>query len=342
MTMNDEKYRLPAEWEPQQAVLIAWPHEATDWAPRLPQVHATYASMTRAIAARADVIAVTPCPADVPPALGIKTVECPTNDTWTRDYGFITLTGNKCFRCHDFKFDGWGLKFASDLDNMVNRHILLDLGGCSTEQYAPNLDFVLEGGSIESDGKGTIMTTSECLCSLNRNGIADKNTLEGELRQRLGAEHVLWIDHGYLRGDDTDSHVDTLARFLPGDTIAITACDRPDDEHFEELAKMRAQVASFRTPRGEPYRIVELPIPEPIFDEEGERLPATYANFLITNGAVMLPVYGSEKYDAIATRRIAEACPGYDIVPVDCRELIRQHGSLHCATMQIPAGTVKI
>lgn len=342
MTMNEAKYRLPAEWEPQQAVMIAWPHEATDWAPRLPQVHATYAAMARAIAERAEVFAVTPCPADVPPALGIKTVMCPTNDTWTRDYGFITTLCGKEFRCHDFKFDGWGLKFASNLDNMANRHLLLSIGMCHPSQYVSDLDFVLEGGSIESDGKGTIMTTTECLCSLNRNGTADKTILEDQLRRRLGAERVLWIDHGFLRGDDTDSHVDTLARFLPGDVIAITSCDRPEDEHFGELAKMRDRIRTFRTAEGEPYRLVELPIPEPIYDEEGERLPATYANFLIINGAILLPVYGSEKYDAIAVNRLAEACPGYDIVTVDCRELIRQHGSLHCATMQIPKGTIKL
>lgn len=342
MTMNKEKYRLPAEWEPQQAVLIAWPHEATDWAPRLPQVHATYAAMARAIADRADVMAVTPRPSDIPPTLCIKAIECPTNDTWTRDHGFITTLHGKEFRCHDFKFDGWGLKFASNLDNMANRYLLLEREMCQPEQYVSELDFVLEGGSIESDGKGTIMTTSECLCSLNRNGTSDKKKLEHELCRRLGAERVLWVDHGFLRGDDTDSHVDTLARFLPDDVIAITACDRPDDEHFDELAKMRDQIRTFRNAEGLSYRIVELPIPEPIFDEDGERLPATYANFLITNGAILLPVYGSDKYDTIAIERMKEVCPGYDIVPVDCRELIRQHGSLHCATMQIPAETIKL
>ncbi len=343
--MNEPEYRLPAEWECQQAVMIAWPHPDTDWEPRLHEICDTYAEIASAIVARANLLIVTPCPEYIksglkaPAGHDIRIVECPTNDTWTRDYGFMTLVSDKDFRCLDFKFDGWGLKFAANLDNMVNS-TLMRLGLCPGDRYCPELDFVLEGGSIESDGHGTIMTTSECLCSPNRNGTNDKTKLEHELRDRLGAQRVLWIDHGFLRGDDTDSHVDTLARFLPDDTIAVTSCDRPDDEHFEELAKMRRQIESFRTPEGKQYRIVELPIPEAIFDDDGERLPATYANFLILNGAILLPVYASEKYDRTAISRLKKACPGYEIVTVDCRELIRQHGSLHCATMQIPANTI--
>lgn len=346
--MNDVRFRLPAEWERQQAVLMAWPHADTDWAPRLEEVRDTYVEIARAICPRADLLVIAPCPEEARQRLeeighkNIRIVECLTNDTWTRDYGFITTLHENGSRCHDFKFDGWGLKFAANHDNMSNRRLLLDCGMCQPSQYVSDLDFVLEGGSIESDGEGTIMTTSECLCSPNRNGTADKTALEYQLHARLGAQRVLWIDHGFLRGDDTDSHVDTLARFLPGNTIALTTCDRPEDEHFDELAKMRRQTASFRTADGKPYNLVELPIPEPIFDEDGERLPATYANFLILNGAILLPVYASPKYDDIAISRLKEACPGYEIVPIDCRELIRQHGSLHCATMQIPVNTIKI
>lgn len=334
---------LPAEWERQQAVLIAWPHADTDWAPRLPQVDACYQAMAHAIAPRVpSLLIATPEPERVAPLVSdipnAQILTVPTNDTWTRDYGPITLraSGGE-LELADFKFDGWGLKFAADLDNLVTSRIAAIPG--TPMHDIPRRDlrhFTLEGGSIESDGAGTILTTAQCLLSPNRNGGLSMRQIEQTLMRTLGANRILWLRNGALEGDDTDSHVDTLARLLPGGVIAYTSCDRPDDPHSATLAAMERELQSLRDNDGNPYRLIPLPIPEAIHDEDGQRLPATYANFLILNGSIILPTYADPHYDAIAIERIRQAAPRFEIVTVDCRELIRQHGSLHCATMQIP------
>ena len=147
---------------------------------------------------------------------------------------------------------------------------------------------------------------------------------------------MLWLDHGALAGDDTDSHIDTLARLAPDNTIIYVGCDDPADEHFAELRAMRSDLRAMRSASGEPFNLVELPLPDAIYDDEGNRLPATYANFLIVNNGVLVPVYNQPKKDRLACQIIRVAFPGHEIVPVDCRALIQQHGSLHCATMQFP------
>lgn len=347
MTMKPEQQsapvacRLPAEWEPQAAVLIAWPHEHTDWAHMLPEVHACYTALARAIAARATVIVAGPDLADAREALAAvpderkRFVRIDTNDTWTRDYGAIT-TIDAAGRAllHDFCFNGWGLKFAACHDNLATRGLIA--AGAITGRYDNRLGFVLEGGSIDSDGRGTLLTTAACLMSPNRNGDLTRPQIEEELKHTLGASRVLWLDYGALAGDDTDSHIDTLARFAPHDTIIYTACDDPADEHYHQLLAMKMQIAELRTADGRPYNLIELPLPDAIYDPDGERLPATYANFLPLNGAILMPVYGQPRKDRLACDTMRVAFDGYEIVPVDCRALIRQHGSLHCATMQFP------
>ena len=334
--------RLPAEWEPQQAVLMAWPHAATDWAPRLAAVDECYRAMARAIASSvAQLLIVSPEPERVEPLLrdvpGTRVIALPTNDTWTRDYGPITVASpDGGLTATDFQFNGWGLKFAADRDNLVTS-LLRHFPPFNAMGYRDRRGFALEGGSIDSDGRGTVLTTAQCLLSPNRNGPVTREDVERVLRDALGASRVLWLRNGALEGDDTDSHVDTLARFLPGGVIAYTACDRQADSHFAPLAAMESELRELRQTDGEPYRLVPLPIPETIRDEDGQRLPATYANFLILNGAIILPVYADAHYDSLAIERLRDAAPGFEIVTVDCRELIRQHGSLHCATMQIPA-----
>ena len=202
------------------------------------------------------------------------------------------------------------------------------------------LNFVLEGGSIESDGCGTILTTSECLLSENRNGEFSRHQIEDCLAQRLGAQRVLWLDNGALLGDDTDSHIDTLARFVDPHTIAYVKCYDPSDDHFAELEAMERQLQAMTDVDGNRYRLVPLPLPRPIHDEDGLRLPATYANFLIMNSRVLVPVYADEVNDARALETLAGCFPGREIVPIDCRALIQQHGSLHCVTMQFPEGVI--
>jgi agmatine deiminase len=201
------------------------------------------------------------------------------------------------------------------------------------------VEFVLEGGSIESDGRGTLLTTSECLLTPSRNPTLDRTAIEQLLSEVLGADRILWLNHGYLAGDDTDSHIDTLARFCAPDHICYVACPDVADEHYSALAAMEEELQEFRQADGSPYRLTALPWPDAIHDDEGHRLPATYANFLIINDAVLLPVYGVAQDDeAIAI--MTGIFPDRQIVPINCRALIHQHGSLHCVTMQIPAGVV--
>ena len=265
----------------------------------------------------------------------------PTNDTWTRDYGPLTVAdgeGKLTFR--DYIFNGWGQKFASNHDNMTTARLHTEL---LDGNYSNELDFVLEGGSIESDGNGLILTTATCLLAPNRNDKTDQYGIETRLMQDFGARKVLWLKHGQLAGDDTDGHVDTLARLAPpGDVIFYTGCSDPDDEHYAELCAMRSELESFTTVHGTPFNLVELPLPDPVYDpEDGSRLPATYANFLIVNGAVLLPTYGQPMKDMMAEQLIQTAMPEYEIITIDCKSLVRQHGSLHCATMQLPVGALR-
>ena len=312
------KWRLPAEWEPQWGVQLTWPHTWTDWAPMLDEITATYEEMAREIRKREELLIVGE----------------PSNDTWARDHGFITLVDDEGHtRLLDFKFNGWGEKFAAELDNAINRRIY-DEGKIKGE-YVDCLDFVLEGGSIESDGKGTIFTTTGCLLAPHRNQPMTKAQIEERLKQELHAERILWIDHGNLVGDDTDGHIDTLVRICPDDTLLYMGAGEPDDEQHEELRQMEEQLKSFRTLDGKPYRLMKLPMPKAIIFE-GERLPATYANFLVINGAVLVPTYDQTDLDAEAMRVIGETFPGREIVGIDCRSIIKQHGSLHCCTMQYP------
>ena len=319
------EWRLPAEWEPQSCVQLTWPHKDTDWAPMLEEITATYEEMAHAISCREDLLIV-----------GGKGLDIPSDDTWARDHGFISLIDDRGHRrLVDFCFNGWGDKFPAEQDNAINRH-LYEKGAIKGE-YVDCLDFVLEGGSIESDGCGTIFTTTGCLLAPHRNQPLTKEEIEARLLKELHAKRILWIDHGNLTGDDTDGHIDTLVRICPNDTLLYVGCDDPDDEQYAELKLMEEQLQTFRTLEGKPYRLLKLPMPRPIFDhEQSLRLPATYANFLVINGAVLCPTYNQADNDAQALRLISEAFPNRDIVPIDCRSIIKQHGSLHCCTMQFP------
>lgn len=301
-----------AEWEPQSAVQLTWPHKDTDWAPILPEITAVYEEMKREIESRETVIVVD---------------DIPHNDTWARDHGFITVEENGQLILLDFKFNGWGEKFAAELDNDINRQLY--------EQqlvkgiYESHLDFVLEGGSIESDGKGTIFTTTCCLMAPHRNQPLTQQEIEQQLKEWLGAERIVWINHGSLIGDDTDGHIDTLVRIAPNDTLLYIGAD---DEH-PDLLLMEQELQQLRTIDGHPYRLLRLPMPRPIYDD-GERLPATYANYLVINGAVLVPTYTQPDLDQEAISTIGKAFPDREIIGIDCRAVIRQHGSLHCCTMQ--------
>ncbi|MDO4335066.1 MAG: agmatine deiminase family protein [Bacteroidales bacterium] len=340
--------RFIPEWEPVEYVMLALPHEDTDWNYILPEAIDQYRRLVKAItdegisvmllcrdAAEAAEIMV-----DCDQRL-IRYVAVDYNDTWTRDYGMLTVVRNDRIRALDFGFNAWGLKFAADKDNLVNMN-LNGMGLLVDGAYRNERDFVLEGGSVETDGNGTLLTTSRCLLSPNRNGGKTKQEVNEVLAARLGTDHVLWLDHGALEGDDTDSHIDTLARIAPDDTIVFTGTRNFDDPMFEPLLAMRAQLTMMRTAEGNPFNLVELPLPDPVCDAEGNRLPATYANYLVANGVVFMPTYAQPDKDELAMRTIRIAFPTHKVVGVDCRTLLQQHGSLHCATMQIPHGVCKI
>ena len=336
---------LPAEWYPQSGIQLTWPHAETDWAYILPEVQECFINIAKEIAERELLLIVTPDPEEVKLQISshvnmenVRFFQCNTNDTWARDHGAITMISVDNPILLDFIFNGWGLKFASDLDNQITRKLADN--GILNGFYENWLDFVLEGGSIETDGKGTLLTTSECLLSPNRNASMGKIEIEEYLKTTFFQEQVLWLDYGYLAGDDTDSHIDTLARFCSPTTIAYVKCTDADDEHYEALCKMEEQLKGFRTLSGEPYRLLPLPMSYKI-EEDGERLPATYANFLIINGAVLYPTYNQPVNDEMAKKTLQQAFPELEIIGIDCRVLIKQHGSLHCVTMQYPLNVLK-
>lgn len=342
MEQQKRQLFLPAEWHRQQMVQLTWPHEGTDWNYMLAEVEACFLEIAKAISKRERVLVVAPDTDAVGKQFeeagarmqNITLFQCETNDTWARDHAFITLLGDNVPHYVDFCFNGWGRKFEASLDNAINGK-LYDAGIVKGE-YEDCTSLVLEGGSIESDGKGTILTTSQCLLAPHRNQPMERDDIEKCLKRMLHADRVLWLDYGNLIGDDTDGHVDTIARLAPNDTIVYMQCTDKNDAQHDDLNEMERQISELRTAEGKPYRMLALPSPSPIHDEEGERLPATYANFLVINGAVLYPTYAQPENDAKAAEVLKEAFPSLEIVGIDCRALIKQHGSLHCVTMQYP------
>ena len=336
---------LPPEWIAQQAVLLTWPHSESDWQPILDRVEPVFVAIGCAVSLREELI-----------VSGLNEEHCehieallrqggaemsrvriypvPSNDTWVRDHGPITVVRDGQRVLLDYQFNGWGNKYEADLDNRLS--IRLHEMGAFHNLPLETLDLVLEGGSIEVDNRGTLLTTAECLLSPERNPQYRREELEELLKAQLGLERVLWLEHGQLQGDDTDGHVDTLARFCDDRTIAYVSCDDPSDPHYDALRAMETELQGFVDADGKPYTLVPLPLPAAHYDEEGQRLPATYANFLIINGAVLLPTY-TDPLDAVAIERLTECFPGREIIPIDARALIHQYGSIHCVTMQLPA-----
>ena len=346
--------RLPAEWEAQSAIQFTFPHEDSDWLPMLDEVIPCFVRLIETVTQYQHALVV--CKNKEKTAFLLRgcvqsnliLIELPSNDTWARDHGAITVFDDEKPVLLDFVFNGWGLKFAADKDNLLTQR-LFDEGIFKTKTLKKG-GIALEGGGIESDGQGTLLTTAECLLSPNRNPHLSKRQIEQRLKRLFGVKRILWLNNGYLAGDDTDSHIDTLARFCDAQTIAYVRCTDPNDEHFDALQRMETELKAFYTvdegnpdsfgKGGKPYKLVPLPMSEAIFDEEdGHRLPATYANFLILNGAVLVPTYGVPQ-DAEALEILRGCFPNREIIGLDCRPLIYQHGSLHCVTMQFPLGVV--
>lgn len=367
------KKRLPAEWEPQSMIMLTWPHEATDWKPFIDDITETYIQIADAITRHEPIVIATPHPIQVGALLGgrltkeqmtkVYICHCKTNDTWARDHGPITLKdvtdsknglnttqNNSALTMLDFRFNGWGEKFEASLDNKITRTLHADGAFDTAENGTPRLsdndDFVLEGGSIESDGEGTVFTTDFCLLAPNRNQPLTQDEIDQELRFRLKAKRIVWLHHGALIGDDTDGHIDTTVRLAPNNTILYHKCYDVNDEQYEDFTALETELKELHTSNGEHYRLIPLPQPRAIYDDgetlydkpadDRERLPATYANFLIINDAVIVPTYNQADNDKAACEAIATAFPDREIIPIDSRTIVRQHGSIHCCTMQVP------
>ncbi len=346
---------FPPEWHPQFGVQLTWPHAETDWQWILPEVTQFYFSLANTILEYENLVicAHTPALADeIKRGLSSSKYEayiyvCPSNDTWARDHGPIFTFDNGQLAIRDFQFNGWGNKFDAHLDNQITQ-CLAQKGAYPTDNRRER-SLVLEGGSIESDGLGTLLTTKACLLNKNRNPTLSQSEIETELKQQLGVSNILWLENGHLDGDDTDAHIDTLARLCPQNRIVFQGCQDTSDSHYASLQAMKQELAEFKNALGEPFELFELPLPQPVYessvqtsettktDEQNhqQRLPATYANFLIINGAVLFPVYNLPQ-DEQAVQVMQQAMPEHTIVPVDCSVLVRQYGSLHCITMQIP------
>ncbi len=339
---------LPAEWAPQSGVMLTWPHLNTDWRENLDQVEAVFIAITKQIAHRQLLIIsannekhrrhilaqLTKSAVNIE---NIKLYLVDSNDSWARDHGPITLLEAGRPILLDFTFNAWGDKFTADLDNQITAH--LHTAGAFGNTPLKRVEMVLEGGAIESDGCGTLLTTSRCLLSSTRNPEMSKARIEQQLCKILGLSRVLWLDDGYLAGDDTDSHIDTLARFCDEKTITYVSCDDTNDEHYPALKRMQQQLQSMRTLKGEPYRLIPLPWPQIKYNKKGDKLPASYANFLVINGAVLVPTY-HDPQDNCALKRLQQGFPDREIIGIPSLPLIQQFGSLHCVTMQLPEGVL--
>lgn len=326
--------------------MLTWPHPGGDWVETLDQVEPVFLALAEAVAQREHLLVNCADREQVDrirdylvsravPATRLTFSLTPSDDTWARDHGPVTVMDNAQPRLLDFRFNGWGNKYPADRDNAINRHLATDgyFGDCPLD----SIDLVLEGGSIDTDGQGTLLTTRSCQLHPQRNPGLSRQAIERELRALFGVERVLWLEHGCLEGDDTDGHIDMLARFSDPQTLVYQRCDEPGYACYRSLQAMQEELQTFHDYRDRPYRLVALPWPRPQLDDAGHRLPASYANFLVINGAVLLPSY-ADPADSLAAQQLQGCFPGREIVPIDCRPLIRQHGSLHCLTMQFPAG----
>ena len=331
------KKRLPAEWEQQQMIQLALPKPHSDWRENYEEVIATYVELIAAIVRFQPVLLiceeVEAAQKIIPKRLHQKIIwtAFPTNDTWCRDYGGITLIGEEQKTLLDCAFNGWGNKYPATLDNQVTA-LLYQRGFFPSYQYQKT-GFVLEGGSIDSNGNGILLTTTHCLLHKERNPQLSQQEIERFLINQLAAKKVLWLEEGYLQGDDTDGHIDMLARFIAEDCICYVQCPDTSDPHYSTLQKMEKTLKTFTNLEGKAFRLFPLPLPDSVYNPRGERLPATYLNFLFINNALLIPQYNQAK-DREVLAFFADFFPEKEIIGINCTPLIQQGGAIHCASMQ--------
>ncbi len=345
--MNTPTYKLPAEWVKQQQILLTWPHQRTDWGTQLTAIDAVYKELAKHISLYEQVTII--CYDEEhklhvqnilrrEPLVNLNAIQCvciPTNDVFIRDYGPLTVFADSVQKYYlDFLFNAWGEKYDFTYDKKVTENLYQQ--NILTNGKLLAINFVLEGGSIEIDDRGNLLTTTRCLLHQARNAGYKQEDIDQFLKNYLGVKNVLWLHHGELIGDDTDSHIDNLARFTPANAILYTTCTNPQDPHYAPLKAMEAELQQMNQEKNLQLELFPLPLPEPVFDASGSRLPASYANFLIINGAVLVPIYGDKKTDLFAQEQIAHCFPDRKIIPILSRALVEQYGSIHCASIQIP------
>lgn len=316
--------RLIAEFEPQTYTQIIFPHRDTDWVEYLEDAQKCFENIINAIIRFQKCLVVCADIEDVrsrfEPNENLHFIEYKTDDTWARDCSALCVEEDGEVKLLDFTFTGWGGKFEASKDNAMTKFIY---------PHSTTCDMILEGGGVESNGIDTILTTSECMLNKNRNNTLSDDEITQKLKNYFGASKILYLNHGYLAGDDTDSHIDTLARFVDSSTIMYVKCDDENDEHYKELKLMEDELKVIA--KENHYKLIALPMTDAVYFED-ERIPATYANFLFVNGGVLVPTYGVAQ-DEEALQIFRDTFKDREIVGINCFELIKQHGSLHCVTM---------
>lgn len=319
---NLNNIRAFGEWENQELLMLSIPHSNSDWAEYLDEILDSYEELVRAVSKYQKVLLIAPNLSDFDRFKKFDNCEflqVDTDDTWIRDYGAIDVEKDSEIISYDFKFNAWGGKFSSSKDDVVNKKLFEHFGTKLEE-----INLILEGGSIDFNGDGVMLTTTECLLNDNRNRLS-KDELEIKLKDLFGLRKIVWLNHGFIKGDDTDSHVDTLARFIAPNKVAYAACFDENDEHYKELNLMKKELENAG------FELVALPLPKPVF-YNGKRLGATYCNFIFINGAVIVPTYGDKEADDYVLNTLKDAIPNREIIGVDSRVFIRQNGSLHCSS----------
>jgi len=340
---------LLPEWTEQDAVLLAWPHAQSDWSSLLPRIEDTYLAFMAAITRYESVILLVnseplleyvQARIKQSPIQTDRVTPCviPYDDTWLRDSGPLTVQGAQGLQLLDFRFNGWGGKYLALDDDQICQRLNTDTTLLIDSFIAQ--DIFLEGGSIDTNGAGSLLTTRQCLLAPTRNPQLQEADYAELFLRLFGTRQVLWIENSELAGDDTDGHIDMLARFCNASTIAYTSCDYQHDPQFESLGNMAEELRSFRDLQGAPFELVPLPIPAAIHNREGHRLPASYANFLIINQAVLVPTYADQN-DHVALSALAGCFPDRKVIGIDARAAIEQYGSLHCLSMQLPRGVLR-
>ncbi len=338
-------YRMPAEWEPHEATWLSWPHKEASWPGKFEPVPAVFAGLTKRLTA-SELVRINVADEDFAERVRVELRKArvdlsrvsfhfnPTNDAWCRDHGPMYVVrerdGQRERAINDWGYNAWGNKYPPyDLDDVVPTRIAREF---NEPLFTPNI--VMEGGSLDVNGKGTLLTTESCLLNPNRNPHLTKAQIEQYLRDYLGVTHFLWLGDGIV-GDDTDGHIDDLTRFVSADTIVTVIEEDPDDENYKPLKENYERLQTMRDQDGQPFRIVTMPMPGALYFDD-QRLPASYANFYIANQSVLVPTYRHAN-DARALATLQSLFPTRQVIGIDCTDLIWGLGAIHCVTQQQPA-----